>query len=199
MLQRLDDEYKVLAIEHAQALSPYLSALESTQQQIDLEGLAFHHLNETQKYKQENERLHALAQLGITVEIVGHELEGLNLTIRHGIKMLNQSHLTGQQQQALSDLENAHHTLMDQIRFLSPLKLSGQQPLQTLKGADIAEYVMSYFGRSFENANIHVTLSDAFKCISILDLLLVFFRYLLISCITRFIGCSKANSQSGGS
>jgi signal transduction histidine kinase len=169
VIKTLDEEKNNIEIEQAQLLLPYISALESTQQQLDLEGLAIHNLNETQKYKKENERLHSLAQLGVTVEIVGHEFEGLNLTIRHGIKELIDSSLSERQQKSLSYLEHAHHALMDKIRFLSPLKLSGKQKLQEITGHDIAEYIMQYFQKSFERANIQVQLTDQFKGISLLD------------------------------
>ncbi len=75
-IEKIDEEYEKQEIENSQILNPYVSALNSIRDQIDLEGLAIHSLNESSKWKAEAERLNGLAQLGITVEIIGHEIEG---------------------------------------------------------------------------------------------------------------------------
>ncbi len=89
VLETLDDVQAKIEVENAQKLSPYVTALERISEQIDLEGLAVHSMNESFKYRDEVARLHSLAQLGITVEIIGHELEGLDQTIAYGLKKSN--------------------------------------------------------------------------------------------------------------
>ncbi|MCH1921637.1 HAMP domain-containing histidine kinase [Shewanella sp. A3A] len=127
-------------------------------------------MNQTEKYREENARLHSLAQLGITVEIIGHELEGFDQTIAYGLKNLSVDGLTEKQTALLRDTFHAHQALTERLRFLSPLKLSGKKTIERIKGSKITEYIKSYFGGSFETANISFEVSDAFNSIVIQDL-----------------------------
>lgn len=154
VLEKLDGTQAKVEIENAQKLSPYVTALERINEEIDLENLAVHSMNQTEKYREEVARLHALAQLGITVEIVGHELEGLDQTIAYGLKHLGVDGLTERQISLLESTNHAHQALTERLRFLSPLKLSGKQTIERLKGSKITEYIQSYFGDHFEKAGI---------------------------------------------
>lgn len=78
--------------------------------------------------------MNALAQLGITVEIIGHEIEGFDMTIERGINRLSSTNLDEYQKNALSSITQAHQSLSDSWRFLSPLKLSGDKVRAFLSG-----------------------------------------------------------------
>lgn len=167
VLEKLDDIQAKVEIENAQKLSPYITALERINEEIDLENLALHSMNQTEKYREEVTRLHALAQLGITVEIVGHELEGLDQTIAYGLKHLRSDGLTDKQTALLENTCHAHQSLTDRLRFLSPLKLSGKQTIERIKGSTITEYIKSYFGDHFEKAGITFEATAQFNAISL--------------------------------
>lgn len=169
VLEKLDDIQAKVEIENAQKLSPYVTALERISEEIDLENLAVHSMNQTEKYREEVARLHSLAQLGITVEIVGHELEGLDQTISYGLKNLSADGLTDRQSSLLENTYHAHQALTERLRFLSPLKLSGKQTIERLKGSKIAEYIQSYFGDHFEKAGITLDVSESFDSMVIQD------------------------------
>jgi len=169
VLEKLDDIQAKVEIENAQKLSPYVTALERISEEIDLENLAVHSMNQTEKYREEVARLHSLAQLGITVEIVGHELEGLDQTISYGLKNLSADGLTDRQSSLLESTDHAHQALTERLRFLSPLKLSGKQTIERLKGSKIAEYIQSYFGDHFEKAGITLNVSESFYSMVIQD------------------------------
>ncbi len=51
------------------------------------------------------------AQLGITVEIIGHEIEGFDMTIERGINRLSSTNLDEYQKNALSSITQAHQSL----------------------------------------------------------------------------------------
>ncbi|HCD7786079.1 TPA: histidine kinase, partial [Escherichia coli] len=110
--------------EIGQTYAPYITALESLREEIDLEGLAISSVNENTRLKKQVEQVNALAQLGITVEIIGHEIEGFDMTIERGINRLSSTNLDEYQKNALSSITQAHQSLSDSWRFLSPLKLS---------------------------------------------------------------------------
>ncbi|ECR4178878.1 histidine kinase, partial [Salmonella enterica] len=127
VLEKLDHEQEKIEIENAQKLSPYVTALERINEQIDLEGLAIHSMNESVRYRDELARLHSLAQLGITVEIIGHELDGLDQELTYALKVIKDDQLTPTQAKNIDVALNCHNSLIDKLKFLSPLKLSGKK------------------------------------------------------------------------
>lgn len=169
VLNKLDEEQEKLEIENRQKLSPYVTALSRINDQIDLEGLAIHSMNETIKYREEINRLHALAQLGITVEIIGHEIEGLDMTITRGLKTLANGDLNTTQKQAYQDVLSAQQSLSDKWRFLSPLKLSGEKVNRKITGHDIYQYVLKYFSELFTDIDVKFIATNAFLQLSIVE------------------------------
>lgn len=168
-LELLDDEYQIQDIEVTQKLKPYISAFESLSEQIDLEALALVSVNENSRLKKQVEQVNSLAQLGITVEIIGHEVEGFDMTIERGIKNLLLTGLDDIQLKALKAIKNAHESLSDSWRFLSPLKLSGEKIRTDLTGEDIYKYVHKFFSNKLEKDDIAFDCTDAFKKISIYE------------------------------
>ncbi|MEH1318584.1 ATP-binding protein, partial [Citrobacter farmeri] len=134
VLEKLDHEQEKIEIENAQKLSPYVTALERINEQIDLEGLAIHSMNESVRYRDELARLHSLAQLGITVEIIGHELDGLDQELTYALKVIKDDQLTPTQAKNIDVALNCHNSLIDKLKFLSPLKLSGKKEIQKITG-----------------------------------------------------------------
>lgn len=167
VLEALDNEYTRLHIENIQKLKPYVTALKSLKDQIDLEGLAIHSINEMERWKEEAGRLHQLAQLGITVEVIGHEIEGLDMTIGRGLKTIEHAEFNAQQRNAYINVLRAHESLSDKWRFLSPLKLSGDKTKIKITGQTIFDYVMDYFSDSFSRKDISFLASESFKKISL--------------------------------
>ncbi|VCW81025.1 hypothetical protein BANRA_00411 [Acinetobacter baumannii] len=96
-LQKLEEGQEIIEVDNAQKLTPYITALERINEQIDLEGVAIHSLNESEKYRSELSRFYSLAQLGITVEIIGHELQSLDKTVTGNLKLLAKEDLTDKQ------------------------------------------------------------------------------------------------------
>lgn len=169
VLDYLDELQEKVEIENAQKLSPYITALERINEQIDLEGLAIHSMNESMKYRDEIARLHALAQLGITVEIIGHELEGLEHTVSYNLRNIAVESISLKQTEFLDRAMYAHNALVEKLKFLSPLKLSGKHVVERISGGEIVEYVRSYFGEHLSKAEITLSISDGFYSMNIQD------------------------------
>lgn len=168
-LELIDLEYQLQDIEVIQKLKPYISAFESLQEQIDLEALAIVSVNENSRLRRQVEQVNALAQLGITVEIIGHEVEGFDMTIERGINTLSSTSLDTIQHNALSNIRHAHESLSDSWRFLSPLKLSGEKIRTILSGEDIFEYVNKFFKSKLEKDQVMFTCTEAFKSLTIYE------------------------------
>jgi len=165
----IESEYQKQDVMISQQLKPYITAIESLKEQIDLEGLAIQSVNENSRLTKQIEQINSLAQLGISVEIIGHEIEGFDMTIERGIRKLNESELNPLQTNTLSGIEIAHQSLSDSWRFLSPLKLSGEKVKAKLTGNDIYNYVNNFFKTRLVNNDIKFTATSAFKQISIFE------------------------------
>ncbi len=155
-----------LQIEFDQRHSSYAQALERLAEGIDLEAIINWSGEQREDLQSQVEELNALAQLGITVEIVGHELDTIDADIlRHMARFSDST----KRSQAFRDMTSAHNALVDRLRFLAPMKLSGSRLREDITGERIVQYVQGFFARRFETAGIELTASDSFLAISFRD------------------------------
>ena len=157
--QRIDQENEELFI-------PYIGALESLQESIDLEHLATFDTEELSELRAELERLNSLAQLGIAVEIVGHELQSYDDIIGSGLKRLPKE---VRDTKAAKDIEFGYEGLTDQLRFLSPLRLAGQKIQRWITGAEIVEYISEFFRYLLAKNRITLSATDNFRKLRVFD------------------------------
>lgn len=169
VLKIIDTEYQLHDIEISQKLSPHIKAIESLKERIDMEGLTIQSINENSALKKQVEQVNSLAQLGITVEIIGHEIEGFDMTMERGLNNLKDSDLNLTQQKHIDSVVQAHQSLSDSWRFLSPLKLSGEKVRTLISGDDIYNYVCKFFKNKLEMNHISFIQSDSFKSISLYE------------------------------
>ena len=145
---------------------PYIAALESLQDSIDIEHLATFGMQEVGEMQVELERLHSLAQLGIAVEILGHDLQAYDDILAAGLRALPDDIRTGK---AGKDIEFAYEGLTDQLRFLSPLRLAGQKIQRWISGGEIADYVAGFFGPTLAANKISFDAGDEFRRLRVFD------------------------------
>ena len=157
--QRLDDENRELFVS-------YIAALESLKESIDLEHLATFGMEELGELRTELERLNSLAQLGIAVEIVGHELQSYDDIIGSGIRRLPEG---VRQSDAIKDIEFGYEGLTDQLRFLSPLRLAGQKIQRWITGEEIYQYLSEFFKLTLAKNKISFESTDAFRSLRVFD------------------------------
>jgi signal transduction histidine kinase len=166
VLDELDRERERQDRRNTEVFEPYISVLKSLQESIDVESLISFTLDESTELKQELERLNSLAQLGITVEFIGHEIEGLDMTISRGLReMPEQAKLTS----AYAAVKLAHEILADRLHFLSPLKLSGEKIKMWLSGDKIVEYIHNFMGKNLAHRNVSLEATQAFKNFSVYE------------------------------
>ena len=157
--ERIDQENEDLFL-------PYIGALESLKESIDLEHLAAFGMEEAGDMRAELDRLNSLAQLGIAVEIVGHELQSYDDIIGAALRRLPTE---VRESKAAKDIEFGYEGLTDQLRFLSPLRLAGQKIQRWITGREIAEYLGEFFKLPLANNRITLSASDAFKSFRVFD------------------------------
>lgn len=164
--KRLEQEKTRIDAENEDVFAPYIGALESLKESIDLEHLAAFGLEEANDMRAELDRLNSLAQLGIAVEIVGHELQAFDDIIGAGLRRLPPEIRS---EKAAKDIEFGYEGLTDQLRFLSPLRLAGQKIQRWVTGAEIADYVTEFFKLQLANNRIELKVTDAFRRMRVFD------------------------------
>lgn len=162
----LEQERNVQDFENEELFEPYISALNSLKESIDLAGLARFSQDQADELREEVARIHGLAQLGITVEIIGHEIEALEQTISSGLDRLPGN---VKDSPSFASVKASYEALAGRLRFLSPLKLSGPKTRINLTGQLIFNYVMEFFGNDLERAGIRLHATPAFLAFSVFE------------------------------
>ncbi|MFM5869806.1 ATP-binding protein [Aeromonas veronii] len=143
-----------------------LKILDRLSEGVNLESAFSISEEEREFFETKTTALNALAQLGISVEIISHELEEIDYLVTRG---LNSLPANVREHPGYEMAFNAHKSLTQQIRFLSPLKLSGYQSRQEITGKNIFDHVTKFFGDRFSKQRIEFTCGDAFKSMCIID------------------------------
>ena len=155
-----------ISTENANLYEPYIHAMESLRDSIDLEELASFGIEETDQLRTELDRLNGLAQLGIAVEITAHDLQDYDDIIGAGLRALP-AEISGTR--AVQDIQVGYEGLTDQLRFLSPLRLAGPRLDRWITGSDIHDYVWRFFRVTLTRANISFRSERPFLKIKVLD------------------------------
>lgn len=145
---------------------PYVRAFESLKESIDLERLATSGLEDLAEARAELDRLNSLAQLGIAVEITGHDLQDFDDIIASGLRQLPKEL---SDTKAVSDIRLGYEGLTDQLRYLSPLRLSGIKIERWIDGKEIYQYISEFFAPSLKRNDIEFEASDAFLKMRVFD------------------------------
>ena len=113
------------------------------------------------------EKLNSLAQLGIAVEILGHELQSYDDMIGSGLGRLPADmHRSA----AVKDIELGYEGLADQLRFhLALAELPEIRHSAWITGAEIVDYVSKFFKPILLKNHISFTAGEAFLKTRIFD------------------------------
>lgn len=145
---------------------PYIGALETLSDSIDLEHLAIFDMEELGTLTGELDRLNSLAQLGIAVEILGHELQSYDDMIADGLSRLPSA---ATRTSAAKDIQTGYEGLTDQLRFLSPLRLAGPKIQRWVSGSDVADYVQRFFSALLARNKTTLTATGGFRAFRVFD------------------------------
>lgn len=149
--------------ENENIFQSYINTLELLKANIDVELIARQGTAENTDLRDELNRLNQVAQLGITVEILGHELHTNEQLIRAG---LNQIKASGSPE-GTKQIELGFEGLSQQLEFLSPLKISGTRVRRTISGTEVIEYLQSFFASVVKTRGVDIDASDAFRTFSV--------------------------------
>ena len=164
-LEQMKLLYEKLDTENEDTFQSYLDALEVMSENINIELIARQGTAENIALRDDLNRLNQVAQLGVTVEILGHELNSNERMIREGIRQVRQAgDVPGTQL-----IETGFEALSQQLEFLSPLKVSGTRTRREISGEEILSYLQGFFDAVMRNRKITIEASDEFKYFSIYE------------------------------
>lgn len=164
-LEQMKALHDQLDAENEDIFQSYLDALELMNESINIELVARQGIEDNIVLRDDLNRLNQVAQLGITVEILGHELSANERMVREGIRQIRQSsNLPG-----TALVEEGFEALSQQLEFLSPLKVSGSRIRKQISGKEIEDYLISFFDAVMRNRTIKIHASDAFRAFSLYE------------------------------
>jgi signal transduction histidine kinase len=164
VLRQMEEKRNVLQVEFDRRYGSYATSLEQLAEGIDLDALITWSGEQREELQSRLEQLNALAQLGITVEIVGHELDTIDADIARHLQRFPEN---VRRLAAFRDMTSAHKALVDRLRFLAPMKLSGPRLREEITGERIFQYVTDFFRLRLESSGILLAASDTFRSIRI--------------------------------
>ncbi|MFT5717232.1 MAG: signal transduction histidine kinase [Oleiphilaceae bacterium] len=166
VLNSLDKIYRDLADDIATKYEGFLQALDKLEQGVDLESAFTLAEDDRVKAEQEITQMRSLAQLGISFEILAHELSAQDKAVT---RSLNAMSIGAKKELGFKNAMKAHKQFTEYLRFLSPLKLSGYQTRDDITGQDIVKNVKLFFQDQFEQQNIKLEFSNAFMRMNVVD------------------------------
>ena len=144
----------------------YILALENLRDSIDIQAIAILGGDENSELRTQVDRLNGLAQLGITVEFLDHELHSHDAVIGDGIQKLRAK--LGDDR-VLEQLATGYAGLKQILDFLGPLRMAGRPQPRNLGGEYIYRYVADFFARTIASNGIDFVATDAFKRFSVFE------------------------------
>lgn len=167
VLNLLDAKHAELRDDFEIKYSAIINSLSQVVEDVDIEGAFFWTDHENAKLEEKVQLLHSVAQLGISVEIIGHELEALESQVSTYLRRMPK---------AVRDLTTyknaleAFSQLTDRLRFLTPLKKTAYRNRIRITGKEIGDYLREFFGDTFEKFRIDFIVTPAFERLAIRDL-----------------------------
>ncbi|MBM7405092.1 MULTISPECIES: ATP-binding protein [Sphingomonas] len=159
-IEEMDELRDRLTSEFSEVYEPYLRALGQLSVGVDLEGAFAYAGARESTLERRLEQIQGLAQIGISVEILSHELGTLDRRLATSLSDLAKS---APPTPALGEAQRAGSELVERLRFLSRIQVSGGDERQTLSGEDIVVYLKKFFGPAIEERGIDLSATLAFR------------------------------------
>lgn len=165
-LTQMDSLREQLTERFAGTYEPYLRSVQQLSEGMDLDGaFAFSDARQDTLEDQVN-RVQALAQVGISVEILTHELNTLNRRLAQGLESLPES---ARRTPAFAAADEARLELVERLRFLSQMQVSEGDARREITGEEIYEYVRRFFERALTDRNVSLEATPAFRAVRVTE------------------------------
>jgi signal transduction histidine kinase len=165
-LSELDANRERLHSELVHDYESYIRGLSALAQGIDLDGALSWAGDERAELLSRIDQWQSLAQMGITVEIVGHELNETAAQVSRNLQRLPES---ARATDAYKLARDGFRSLVQRLEFLQPLRLSGPRLREDITGIQIERYLRDMFAPRLAERRIRFEVSDTFRNSSIVD------------------------------
>ncbi|MPQ76835.1 ATP-binding protein [Hydrogenovibrio sp. JE_KL2] len=166
VLNNFDVIYREMENDFIYKYESFLQALNKLEQGLDLDSAFAIAEEERAMAEEEISQIRSLAQLGISFEILQHELHAQDKAVT---RSLNSMSTEAKQEIGFKNAMRSHKQFTEYLRFLSPLKISGYQNRDVISGEDIVKDIRTFFRDLFVQQNINLEFSDKFKRMKIVD------------------------------
>lgn len=150
----------------AREYESYLRSLSTLGEGIELDEALGWAMDERTDLLERIDQWQTLAQLGITVEIIGHDL---NENAAQISRNLNRLPGDARGTEAYKNAMTGFRSLVQRLEFLAPLRLSGTRLRETISGQDIEKYLQEFFGRQITDRRIELEVTPAFRDTTVVD------------------------------
>ena len=173
--EKLEDSLKTLQSSFSVIRNQYQNVLDAKSDhllrlnfEIDDDALVGYYKDRYETTLEELGDFKNLAQLGISVEIINHELNAMYSQLNTSIATID-TYLkpTNEAEKHYKYLKNAFEHLNTKYQSLNPLYRRSRRTKKQIKGSEIEDYLLNFFSESFKEENIVCNSTDAFKDSSI--------------------------------
>tara|TARA_R110000868_G_scaffold17773_1_gene77571 strand:+ start:1377 stop:4310 length:2934 start_codon:yes stop_codon:yes gene_type:complete len=167
-LKTLQSSFGVIRNEYQNVLDAKSDHLLRLNFEVDDDALVGYYKDRYESTLEELGDFKNLAQLGISVEIINHELNAMYSQLNTSIATID-NHLksTNEAEKHYKYLKNAFEHLNTKYQSLNPLYRRSRRTKKQIKGKEIEDYLLNFFSESFKEESIVFISTDAFKNSSI--------------------------------
>ncbi|MCP1482362.1 signal transduction histidine kinase [Pseudomonas chlororaphis] len=159
-LSELDEARQNLNEQFSSRYESYKRSLQQLASGVDLDGAFAYAGARTETLEGRLEKIQSLAQVGVSVEILSHELHVLDRRLQTSLDKLPSE---VKRTKEFSEANWARQELVERLRFLSQLQISGSDVRQKITGSDIDEYLTAFFGNALAEKEAVIKSSEVFK------------------------------------
>jgi len=192
ILNRLDKIRFEIEDNLANRWEPTTAALENVREGIDIDSALSVVSDSAERLQDRMQDINAIALIGICVEIIGHELEDLDSETKRNLSRLPDA---VRRSPAYKLALEAHNSLADRLRFLSPLKIGGYRSRTSISGNEIADYLRDYFDRLLKTSRVSFEATESFRSLSVNDLKSRIFPVFINLVNNALYWCSKSEDR----
>lgn len=158
-IDEMDQARDRLLQEFSGAYEPYLRALTQLSEGLDLDGAVAYGSARSDTLERRIEQIQSLAQIGISVEILSHELHSLDRRMADSLAALPQS---VRDLPAFQSADSTRKELVERLRFLSQMQISDGDTQQRITGTEIRDYLRTFFGNILEDHDVQLVATEQF-------------------------------------
>jgi signal transduction histidine kinase len=160
VLTEMDEVRERLSNRFSETYEPYQRSLQQLSIGIDLDSAFAYAGARAETLENRLEQIQSLAQVGISVEILSHELHMLDRRLQTSLDGFPEVFKASKE---FIEANWARQELVERLRFLSQMQISGSDIRQKITGNSIEEYLLVFFRSIFEERKITFKVSSLFR------------------------------------